>query len=141
MKALIGLAMAVLILPVACGDDDVVSDGGGGGWCEFARTIDDASNDLNFQSAPDAIEEALNGLIDLLNQARSRAPGEIRGSVIIAADAFNEFADALDNVAYDFGNLDQEALSAFETPERRAADDAIENYNDEKCGIPREGES
>jgi hypothetical protein len=142
MKTSIGLVMLVFMVAAACGgSDDVASDGGGEGWCELARTIDDASDELNFASGPDEIEESLTGLLELLDQARSRAPGEIRDSVTITADAFGELAGALDDVTYDFSNLDVQTLTLFDSPELSAADDVIEKYNADQCGILSGGAS
>jgi hypothetical protein len=60
---------------------------------------------------------------------------------MITADALGELADALDDAAYDFSSLDQQALASFETPELSAADDPIESYNAEQCGISSESAS
>jgi hypothetical protein len=74
-------------------------------------------------------------LLDLSDQARSQAPREVRDSVTITADAFGELAGALDDVTYDFSNLDVQTLTLFDSPELGAADDVIEKYNADQCGI------
>jgi hypothetical protein len=135
MSKLVGLAMVVIMVSVACGGDDDVASDGGDDWCDLARKIDTVNDELNFAVGPDSLEGTYSELLELLDQARPRAPDEIRDSVTITADAFAELADALEDAAYDFSKLDQDALSSFDAPELSVADDVIENYNAAECGI------
>ncbi len=111
---------------------------GGGDWCDFARQVDAANDDLDFESSPEALEAAFTEFNGLLNEARARAPGEISDAVDRAADAFNVLEGELRSVNFDLFELDLAAFSELDTPELQEATDAIDIYNERECGIPRE---
>ncbi len=123
------------------GDDGGSDSGAGDGWCDFARRVEAANDDLDFESSPEDLEAAFNEFSGLLNEARARAPGEISGAVDEAADAFDALGAELRSVNFDLFELDLAAFNELDTPELQEATDAIDIYNERECGIPREEDS
>lgn len=117
----------------ACGGDD---DGGSGSgeWCDVARDTEaqfDEFDDIDFTD-PESLEDAFQQMIDGLEDAADSAPDEIEDDLQLTVDGFNDLFEALQDVDFDFLELDQTFLEGSELD---AASDRIEAYNERECGI------
>ena len=122
-------------------EGDSGDDGGSGGgeWCDAARNVEaetDLLDDVDFTD-PESFEDAYQQVIDTLEDAADSAPDEIQDDVQLTLDAFTELFEALQEVEFDFLELDQAIL---ENPEAEAASERIEAYNERECGSPAESD-
>lgn len=160
------LAASSLVLFAACGDDgdsddasseettddaaatddtEAESDGDGSdadsAWCDVARDIEERSDALDEAQTleREQLREAYDEFVSALDDVRGDAPDEIREDVEVAADAAQEFFDALDDVDFNILDLDLSSLQDV-TTDLEAAGDRIEEYNERVCGIPADDE-
>jgi hypothetical protein len=114
---------------------DSGDDGSGGGeWCDMARNVEaemDTFEDVDFTD-PESLEDAYQQMIDEVEDAVDSAPDEIEDDLELIIDGFKELFEALQDVDFDFLELDQ---SVLENSEVEAASDRIEAYNERECGI------
>jgi hypothetical protein len=143
---------AFTLLLAACGDSD--SDGGGGGgasafgggsWCDWARQIDEAEPFGEESAVPDPAEmaAAFAEFEDIMDQAVDAAPDEIEDDVRLVAGAAKGFIEVLSDADFDLFQIDpsDERVALIDSDEVNAANERIEEYNREVCGIETEGSS
>ena len=119
-RRIVGLAAvpALLLAFAACSDDDSA----GGDFCDQARSLDSAFDDIDDPSSAEFSEA--------LDQIRSMdPPAEI-------ADDWNEMVSALDGFEdIDLENPDPDALAELDTEGMQEATDNVDTYMSEECGI------
>ncbi len=122
--------------------DDSESDDGDGSaadsaWCDVARDIEERDEALDEAQTlgREELREAYDNFVSALDDVRDDAPDEIREDVEVAADAAQEFFDALDDVDFNILDLDLSSLQEV-TTDLEGASDRIEEYNERVCGIP-----
>ena len=121
------------------GDSGDDGGSGGGEWCDVARDVEaqfDEFDDIDFTD-PESIEDAFQQMIDGVEDAADSAPDEIEDDLRLTVDGFEELFEALQDVDFEFLELDQ---SVLENPELEAASDRIEAYNERECGIVSESD-
>lgn len=110
-------------------------------WCALAvaiEEVDDLGDELS-PTDPSAVEEYFALFLPLLGEAVGIAPSEIADAVRTSNEIANEANDALAAVDYDLLALDLSVITARDA-ENEAATDAIEAFNEEQCGIPRDAD-
>jgi hypothetical protein len=109
------------------GDDG--SDSGTNEWCVLMDNAETPQqlDDLDITD-PESVEDAFKSVVDLMEDAAGSAPDEIDEDVQILVDQFKEVYDQLEEVDFNFVDIDQ---SALENPEADAASARI----DEFCGF------
>ena len=87
---------------------------------------------------PEQLEATLTEMLELSDFAKQFAPPELAADIEISFEAFQDVADALEVVGYDFINAD---LSGLEDVDGsiEAANDRIEQYNVQVCGFDPAG--
>jgi hypothetical protein len=122
-RRIVGLAAApaLLLAFAACSDDDG-GDSAGGNFCDQARSLDTAFDDVDDPTSAEFGEA--------LDRIRSMdPPAEI-------ADDWNQMVSALDGLEdIDLENPDPEALADFDTEAMQQASDNVDAYMSEECGI------
>jgi hypothetical protein len=160
MKRAVLLVVPLLLAASACGDDDDDAasdtaeavegesddDGGGGGseseWCELAvevEELDAVFGDFD-PTDPDAMRNAFAEFGDVLDRAADAAPSEIEDDIEQTVDAFNQLRDALEDVDYNFLEIDPADLEFLDNPDVEAASERVEEFNAEECGIEADDE-
>lgn len=113
--------------PVANPSDD---------FCEFIIAYADETDFSPIGMSAAQVEELFTDNVDAINQAAQMAPNEIRGDVVMFAEAYGGFVELLAENGFNFLALGEDVLNdprlaALEDPELEAAGDRIEAY----CGI------
>ena len=108
-------------------------------WCQVARDIKERNDAITEQQTLDAeqLEQAYGDFVDALDEVRDSAPEEIREDVRVAADASQEFFDALADVDFNILDLDPQGMEEI-TSDLEAAGERIDEYNERVCGIPND---
>jgi hypothetical protein len=120
-RRIVGLAAVPALLAglAACGDDD---EGAGGDFCEQARSVDSAFDEIDDPSSAD-FSEAIDRLQEM------DPPAEI-------AEEWDQLMSSLDAFEdIDLENPDPEALAELDTEEMQEASDKVDEYMSEECGI------
>jgi hypothetical protein len=136
------LAVPLILAVGACGgdDDDAGGSSSGSDWCDMATQVeaqDNLFNEADFTD-PDAVENAFTGARDLMEDAEDKAPDEIKEDVETVSNAFGTLVDELEQVDWNFMELDSAVLDDMGT-EVQDASDRIAAYSEEECGIPADG--
>jgi len=105
-------------------------------FCEFIIAYDEETDFSPIGMNAAELEEAFTNNLDAINQAAELAPSEIRGDVVMFAEAYAGFVELLAENGFNFlalANVDQNdpRLTALEDPDLQAAGDRIEAF----CGI------
>ncbi len=153
------MVAALALVGGACGGDDDVADDAGaesdasiddadsgdagdggdsGGndseWCDLARSVeaeDDLLEGVDFTD-PEALENAYQSMIDLVEDAADSAPEEVKADIELTVERSKVIFDALKDADFNILDVDQ---AVFEDPEAEAASERIEAYNERECGI------
>lgn len=108
------VAMAVVALLVAaataCGDDDG-SSANPERFCEINAELEQQGDP--FELPPDEAREAAREFQDLIDEAVTVAPDEIRSSVEVVADSFTPVLDLLEAADFDVAQVDEAELEAL----------------------------
>ncbi len=140
-RSLVVLAAASALL-VSCGGDD--DDGGGGeaagDYCDALAAVKAASDEAaptleDGEATPAETEEAFTLIQGTFEDWSAAAPEEIAEDVERVVNATDQFVDALAAVDFDVLQLDEEALTLLDEPETTEAQDRINAYGEEQCGI------
>jgi hypothetical protein len=112
----------------------VASPVAGDPWCPAGRAVREAGAALDFIDASDPAEvaDAVDQLVDRLQEAEAVAPDEIAAAVALTADSAREFQSALAAVEYEIVRAD---LSSILGPDNQVAGRTIDAYNVEVCGF------
>ena len=86
-------------------------------------------------STPADLKKLYSNLGPALDQARSKAPGAIRGDIDTFITAFRPVLKALSDANYDFTKLSPTSFAAIGTPQVRAASEHIRQYETQVCHI------
>lgn len=126
------------------GDDaasgDTPTGDAGSEYCSLARSFQegdealDVFGDMGGSFDPDAIRDGFDVAADALNQIRQVAPDELQGAYQDVAEGFDRIRSQLEEVDYDFFELDPAELEDL----GEGMDEAsmrIEEYDREVCGI------
>ena len=160
MQRALLIALGVLVVVAACGDDDdsaadssvadssvtesSVTDSsipessipessvaGDDGWCAVALRLDEI---LRLEEAPNDLESAFRDLAAAFDDARTAAPDQIQDDVDAVADSFDEFIAELEAAGWDPTTVTEaratELSAAVDPPLERMAE-----YNEEHCGL------
>ena len=120
-RRVVGLAAAPALLVglAACGDDD---EGAGGNFCDQARSLDSAFNDIEDPTSAD-FSEAIDRIREM------DPPAEI-------AEEWDQLVSSLDVIDdIDLENPDPEALAEFDTEATQEASDRVDEYMKDECGL------
>lgn len=147
-RSMAAVALALVLLLGACNGDGGADDGstsgadGGADTSGIAQGVTDSDCRQYveaFRGLPEVTEpgslEGLSQGADILDQAADRVPSEIRDDFRIIADAYRQFADALQGANIDIGDpqsmaqLTEEDIAALE-----AASEAMDNPEIEEAG-------
>jgi hypothetical protein len=80
----------------------------------------------------DAIDDAYDEMLDLMDNAADSAPDEIKADFEFLVEESRDLVDALRDVDFDFEAIDQ---SILEDPESIAAGERVDEYGERLCGI------
>ncbi len=108
----VAMAVVLLLAAAACGDDD----GSGANperFCEINAELDQEQDPDPFELPPDEAREALREFQNLIDEAVSVAPDEIRSSVEAVADSFTPVLDFFEAANFDIANVDEAELDAL----------------------------
>jgi hypothetical protein len=152
-------ALAFSLLAAACGDDDeqVQSDaqeaaatGGdadpagdgsgdsfsGDGSSDFCAMADELEQTDPFDAVGMDMQAAFESMFDVYDDVVKAAPSEIRGDFETVGEGLRLLQGALEDVDYDFTQLDDEAMEEIlENARFEEAGERIERYLEEVCGI------
>jgi hypothetical protein len=106
-------------------------------WCGLAQAVEaitDGRDDVDFTD-PEAVEEYVEPLAALMEQAIPLAPPEIADAVALSAGNTLTLYDALSANGFDVLTLDLAELGLDDAAADEASE-AIEAYNADACGIP-----
>ena len=108
-------------------------------WCQLARDIEERNDALDEAQTleREQLEQAYGDFVTALDDVRDDAPDEIREDVEIAADAAQEFFDALQDVDFNILDLDLEGIEEISS-DLETAGNRIAEYNERVCGIPND---
>ncbi len=118
---------------------DESSDEGDGGsgddeFCSVGEEIDASNAMLDETDDPEALEDGINDILDLLEDARDDAPDDIADDFNTIVDAYGEVNDVLEGAGYDFTAIeDEDDLAVFD--EFADAVIPVEEWFAENCGI------
>lgn len=106
-------------------------------WCTAARSVREATVAMDEidPTDPASVEGALTQLRERTEAAAPLAPDEIADDVAVSLDLLRRVDDALAAADYDFVRADLSTI-AGDDGASEAADDRIEAFNAEACGIP-----
>lgn len=141
MKRVLPLLFVSALALAACGDDD----GGSASvdaWCDLSRELDSGETPLDDEATmtdPDSAREAFEEFNEILDDASDAAPDEISDDFETLRDGFREFEDAFADADYNFMDLDMSVFEGLEA-EMDEASDAIDQFNEEECGIESDGD-
>ena len=130
------LAPLLLVALSACGDDknNVGSDDD---FCTVTRDLDSGAFDaFSTAETPEEVEAAITHVVEELDRAEAVAPDEIKDSVSMLADVYDQIATGLEANNWDveaFFTTD-EAAALFEDFDDGVFDD-LELYLEDECGI------
>lgn len=146
------MAVALVALPVACGDDD--SGGGLGGssdsteadavgeeptggdlvrWCELSNQLSDTT-DLDDASDPAAIEAAYNGVEDRTDEYVDVAPDQIRDDAETVVASIRELRDLLEIHNWDLDEVGADpGFADVFTPEVNEAGTRLDEFQAANC--------
>jgi hypothetical protein len=124
----VAIGAVVLLAAAACGDDG--SGANPERFCELAAGLDQNSDDP-WELPPDEAREALLEFQDLMDEAVSVAPDEVRASVEYIAETNALVRDFFEAHDFDIADVDEAELDALEAEadalsaelEARSADD------------------
>jgi hypothetical protein len=105
-------------------------------WCVVSRRISDIDEDFEelFLAGPDAVESYMSDFMGLVEQGVEVAPPEVADAAATLLDAFRALDEAFAAAGYDPFDTDLSVLDERDT-EMTAANDVIERYNADVCGI------
>ena len=140
-RRLIVLAAASALL-VSCGGDDD-DDGGGGAssdYCEALAAVKAASDESaptmeSGDATPAETEEAFTLIQGTFEDWEAAAPEEIAEDVELIVDRTDQFVDALAAVDFDFLQVDETTIALLNDPEVTEAQERVDAYGQEQCGI------
>jgi hypothetical protein len=110
---------------------------GGGSFCtKVAAMINSLNSSADAASiAPAALKAELQNAQQLESDAVNSAPSSIKSDVQIEINAANQFDAGLAAVNYDITKISPSATAAFSTPAVMAAEQAVNAYVKNTCGI------
>jgi hypothetical protein len=114
-------------------------EGSSSAYCNLFRSFEEEDpfenlDDDDFGSFREGFEQAQG----ILEEIVAIAPAEIRDDFVTIAEGFGQLRAALEAVDYNFFELDESALEGFEDIRFEEAGEAIDEYNERVCGIPRD---
>ncbi len=120
---------------MADADDVTFSGDSNSQWCVANRELDVVSDEFNdlFLAEPEALEAKLTEMLGLVEAAASIVPPELAGDVALSLTAMRQLETALIAADYDILNADLSVLD--EDAAGQVANDNIEAYNEQVCGI------
>lgn len=127
-------------------DADADADGssneapsGDPGWCAAARKVQEASlaMDVIDPTDPEAVEAAITLMLERAEAAAPLAPPELVADVGASLELMRRLDAALAEVGYDFVRADLSGV--LDGGASSAANDRIEEYNAERCGLTLPG--
>jgi hypothetical protein len=136
------LFAAASALLVSCGGDD--DDGGGGeaagDYCDALAAVKAASDEAaptmeDGEATPAETEEAFTLIQGTFEDWEAAAPEEIADDVELIVDTTDQFVDALAAVDFDVLQLDEETMVLLSDPETTEAQERVNVYGQEQCGI------
>lgn len=102
-------------------------------WCVAARELDSIKNDIDAPlSSPEAAEAFFTEILPKFDAALPLAPDEIASEVALAVDGFHKLGEAFSVAGYDILEAD---LAILDDDLIREANDIIDQYGDQVCGI------
>jgi hypothetical protein len=118
---------------------------GSAAFCAFAKDLQssDIGNSLNGDSTN--VKDDLAKVRDAMNQAKDKAPDEIKADVATVAEAFQKYDDLLAKYGYDPQKLTDaaqkdpqvlaQATAVLSDPKYEAASDRVSAYAEQVCGL------
>ena len=142
MRRHLVLFAAVSALVVSCGGDDD-DDGAGeavGEYCDALAAVKAASDESapameSGDATPAEIEEAFTLLQGTFEDWEAAAPEEIAEDVELIVDTTDEFVDALAEVDFELLELDEATIALLTDPETAEAQERVNVYGEQECGI------
>lgn len=131
----------LLVAMTACGGGD--EGASTEAWCDLAQDFENDLDGLDSMDVtdPDSVRAAFEEAQAAIDDAADAAPDEIKDAVETTQDGFAELAGALEDVDYNFLDLDMSVIEDLDA-EMEAASDEIDTFNEEECGIePTEDEA
>lgn len=105
-------------------------------FCNLAKTYSDKSGQLVPSiSNPAQLRTLFKDLQVAVKEAVDVAPAEIKADVTLLASFYNDFANALDKVNYDFTKLPPDTAAKLQDPKFQAAATRLDAYSKQVCGI------
>lgn len=113
-----------------------VTAGGGGPFCDLARSYSDRTKQfISSLGDPAKVKELVAESGSLIARAQSLAPDEIKADVQRLANSSTQLLAELDKVGYDFTKVPADAVARIQTPEVAASATNLAAYNRRVCGI------
>jgi hypothetical protein len=114
-------------------------------FCTYIKDIANSDLAANLGEDSSKLKDDLSQINDVLSQAQSKAPAEIKGDLATVANGIKQYRDFLAQYDYDVAKLTaaaqkdptvlQKVTDAFSDPKYEQATARIEAYGQQVCGI------
>ena len=129
-RRIVAIGVVLSLAVAACGGDGADPER----FCEVNAELEDANDPVNLP--PDEARAAMPAHRDLLEEAKSTAPDELRPSVVILVDALTLIYDALEEADFDGEQMNEDAIpDEFfdESSDFGTAADTLQTWLDANC--------
>jgi hypothetical protein len=118
----------------------VVATGGGKFCQQVAATINNAAlKAAATGTGPQSIQASVQEFKSIEGSVLKSAPGTLKPDLITLFGALDQFYTALAKVNYDFTKVDPSVEAPLLTPEVKAAEQRVDDYMKNTCGIDTGG--